>query len=111
MATSTLGICPKCKGYLLLEKDEHGLYQQCLQCGYIHDLETITLIDEPIDEPEAEEEKETEAPYRVNRRYSQDVSQNMPRLFEFSHRTALAEPLDLQVILDALHKRHQENRQ
>jgi hypothetical protein len=100
--------CPKCKGRLLLEKDNYGSYQQCLQCGFIHDLETITWIDEPIDEPQAEEDKEAVAPYRVTRRHSQDISQNTPRLFESSHSTALADPLDFQLILDALHKRHQD---
>jgi hypothetical protein len=111
VAISRLESCPKCKGRLLLEKDNYGSYQQCLQCGYIHDLETITWIDEPINDPQAEEEKEAVAPYRVTRRHSQDISQNTPRLFESSHSTALADPLDLQIILDALHKRYQDQAQ
>lgn len=103
--------CPKCKGRLLLEKDNYGSYQQCLQCGFIHDLETITWIDEPIAEPQAEEENEAVAPYRVPIKGTRDVSQKIPRLFESSRSTALANPLDLQLILDALHKRHRDKTQ
>jgi len=54
---SPLGGCPKCKGFLMLEKDMHGLYQQCLQCGYVHELETNAWTDER----QAEEEMNSEA--------------------------------------------------
>lgn len=57
MRISTLGGCPKCKGFLMLEKDMHGLYQQCLQCGYIRDLVTV----DSIDEQEVAEEMDSEA--------------------------------------------------
>jgi len=33
--------CPRCKGNVLLDKDQHGWYEQCLQCGYIRDLKSI----------------------------------------------------------------------
>ena len=58
MRISPLGGCPKCKGFLMLEKDMHGLYQQCLQCGYVHELETIAWTDVR----QAEEEINGEAP-------------------------------------------------
>jgi len=54
---SPLGGCPKCKGFLMLEKDMHGLYQECLQCGYVHELETNAWTDER----QAEEEMNGEA--------------------------------------------------
>ncbi|MCX6013180.1 MAG: hypothetical protein NTV30_07190 [Chloroflexi bacterium] len=31
--------CPKCKGDMFIEKDMFGWYEQCLQCGYLHDLD------------------------------------------------------------------------
>jgi hypothetical protein len=31
--------CPKCSGSMYLDKDEHGPYEECLQCGYLLDLE------------------------------------------------------------------------
>jgi hypothetical protein len=107
VAIPRLDSCPKCKGQLLLEKDNYGLYQQCLQCGYLHDLQAFPVIDEQ----RIEEEKEVVDPYRVTRRYSQDISQNTPRLFESSRSIALAKPLDLQLILDALRKRRRDNAQ
>ncbi|MFH1002885.1 MAG: hypothetical protein V1780_01920 [Chloroflexota bacterium] len=30
--------CPRCYGDLLVDRDEHGWYEQCIQCGYQHDL-------------------------------------------------------------------------
>ena len=31
--------CPKCKGDLVLDKDHCSWNEQCLQCGYLRDLE------------------------------------------------------------------------
>ena len=104
MAIPRLDICPKCKGRLLLEKDNYGLYQQCLQCGYIHDLQTFPVLGSE----KIEDEKELAGSHHVPAKGTRDISQNTPRVFESSHSTALANPLDFQLILDALHKRHQD---
>ena len=32
--------CPKCDGDLFVDWDMNGWYVQCLQCGYLSDLET-----------------------------------------------------------------------
>ena len=37
-------ICPRCTGNVLLDKDQYGWYEQCLQCGYLRDLETIVAV-------------------------------------------------------------------
>lgn len=34
-------VCPKCGGKILIDKDIHGWYEQCLQCSYMRDLVTI----------------------------------------------------------------------
>ena len=26
--------CPRCKGDMVVDKDQHGHYMECLQCGY-----------------------------------------------------------------------------
>jgi hypothetical protein len=52
---SRLERCPKCKGYIMLQKDSYGLYEQCLQCGYTHDLLTFAEA-----EQRRAEEKELE---------------------------------------------------
>ena len=31
-------VCPKCGGKILIDKDHHGWYEQCLQCSYMRDL-------------------------------------------------------------------------
>jgi len=31
--------CPRCKGDIMLERDRWGWYEQCIQCGYLRDLE------------------------------------------------------------------------
>jgi len=41
-----LNSCPKCKGDMVLgNKDQYGWYEQCLQCGYLRDLETIVQVE------------------------------------------------------------------
>jgi ssDNA-binding Zn-finger/Zn-ribbon topoisomerase 1 len=40
-----LNSCPKCKGDVILgNKDQYGWYEQCLQCGYLRDLEVIVQV-------------------------------------------------------------------
>lgn len=31
--------CPKCGGSVYLDSDQFGWYEQCLQCGFISDLD------------------------------------------------------------------------
>lgn len=33
--------CPKCDGDLYVDWDMNGWYVQCLQCGYLSDLDSI----------------------------------------------------------------------
>ena len=42
-----LKACPKCKGDLQLDRDEHGWYEQCIQCGYMRDLQRRNVIPLP----------------------------------------------------------------
>jgi ribosomal protein S27AE len=40
--------CPKCGGDVFIDRDWNGWYEQCLQCGYIHDMETLVEVkDQP----------------------------------------------------------------
>ncbi len=32
--------CPRCHGDIVLEGDRHGAYEECLQCGYVRELES-----------------------------------------------------------------------
>jgi Zn ribbon nucleic-acid-binding protein len=35
--------CPKCKtGDLAIDRDHHGWYEYCIQCGYVSDLISVT---------------------------------------------------------------------
>jgi DNA-directed RNA polymerase subunit RPC12/RpoP len=36
--------CPRCKGDILVDRDQHGWYEWCLQCGYRHDLIHIIKV-------------------------------------------------------------------
>ena len=33
--------CPRCGGDTFIEKDEHGWYEECLQCGYHGELKEV----------------------------------------------------------------------
>ncbi len=37
--TLNLKACPRCKGDLYIASDMYGDYAQCVQCGYMKDLE------------------------------------------------------------------------
>ena len=30
--------CPRCQGDLYSDRDAHGAFRQCLQCGFVQDL-------------------------------------------------------------------------
>ena len=55
---SRLDRCPKCKGYVMLQKDNYGWYEECLQCGYVHDLLTVA----EAEQRQAEEKKSEVVP-------------------------------------------------
>lgn len=38
--------CPKCGGDVFVDRDISGWYEQCLQCGYLHDLNSIEEVKE-----------------------------------------------------------------
>lgn len=40
--------CPKCGGNVYLDRDYHGWYEQCLQCSYTRDLESIVALQEMV---------------------------------------------------------------
>ena len=46
--------CPRCKGDVSLDWDYYGWYEQCLQCGYIHDLVSIAELEERLTPEERE---------------------------------------------------------
>ncbi len=33
--------CPRCRGYIVIDRDVDGWYEMCLQCGYLRDLKSI----------------------------------------------------------------------
>ena len=36
--------CPKCGGNILLNSDEHGWYEHCLQCSFTRDLASVVEV-------------------------------------------------------------------
>jgi len=38
--------CPKCKGAVRVDRDEHGWYEYCLHCGHMRDLESLLVEDQ-----------------------------------------------------------------
>ena len=46
--------CPKCRGDMYLEQDNYGRYRQCLQCGFIHDLDAPAPMIAQVQEVDAE---------------------------------------------------------
>ena len=46
--------CPKCSGDLYVDYDLNGWYEQCLQCGYTHDLPLVLEIKKQANENKRE---------------------------------------------------------
>jgi hypothetical protein len=87
------------------EKDRYGLYEQCMQCGYIHDLQTVGCVDKL----QAEEQREEEDAQYVSAESSNDEPQNTLQLTEYSHIEDLTVPPNVQLILNYLLKERQNN--
>ena len=39
-----LKACPRCRGDLALTEDSYGRFLECLQCGYLRDVEEPGLV-------------------------------------------------------------------
>ncbi len=39
--------CPRCKGDVQVDRDEWGWYEQCLQCGYLGNLQNMVEVEQP----------------------------------------------------------------
>ena len=35
--------CPRCKGDIFIDQETDGWYEHCLLCGYVREIETVTL--------------------------------------------------------------------
>ena len=38
--------CPRCKGDIVVERDHWGWYEECIQCGYLRDLQSVVKVKE-----------------------------------------------------------------
>lgn len=47
--------CRRCKGALVIEKDVYGWYEECIQCGYMHNI-NMEKTPVPEDLPYCEED-------------------------------------------------------
>ena len=43
-----LKACPRCRGDIHVNRDMYGSYRQCLQCGYMKDLESPNRLLESL---------------------------------------------------------------
>jgi len=102
MTISGLEGCPKCKGFLMLEKDTHGLYEQCLQCGYTHDL---PKADKPSVK-QVEHKEEVAASWGASLNGSNDFPQTIPQPPEYYALQTIPASTNWRFILNYLHERH-----
>ena len=38
--------CPRCKGRIYIDRDEHGWFVECITCGYMRDLHKVVVTKE-----------------------------------------------------------------
>lgn len=53
--------CPKCGGNIYLDRDSYGWYEECLQCSYTRDLETIVEVPEEPEQIKVKAKRKTKA--------------------------------------------------
>jgi len=44
MAVWKLKSCPRCNGDLFIQRETDGWYEECLLCGYQHDVSNIVSV-------------------------------------------------------------------
>jgi len=98
MTISRLEGCPKCKGFLMLEKDAHGFYEQCLQCGYSHDLPKVGKPNVK----QAEHKEEVGASWCASLNGSNDIPQSMSQSPEYYNLQTIPANNNLRSILNYL---------
>jgi len=101
--TSRADRCPKCKGYLILERDNYGLYKQCLQCGFIHDLSTV----DHVSKQQAEEQKQIQACLYATHNNSVEALNNEDESIESDSDRTIPTNIDMPLILNSLRERVQ----
>lgn len=87
----------------MLENDNYGLYQQCLHCGYIHDLQTV----DRLHKKQAKQKREKQAAQHVASEISDNEVRATPQLAGYSQTEYLTFPPSLQSILNRLLKERQ----
>jgi len=40
--------CPRCKGDVVVELDQFGWYEECIQCGYLHDMQNVVEVKQQV---------------------------------------------------------------
>lgn len=50
-----LKACPKCKGDMLVEKDSHGQYEWCLQCGCHLEIKSVPELSRRLEDKVTDE--------------------------------------------------------
>jgi hypothetical protein len=64
--------CKKCQGTLILDKDEFGWYEECMQCGYSRDLPmdvpfAVDLTEAPIPVPIVADDQVVKEKWKLNK--------------------------------------------
>lgn len=54
--------CPRCNGDVLLDRDQYGWYEQCLQCGYLSDMQNVIEVQQQP--PQEEKKQELSRPHK-----------------------------------------------
>ena len=48
MGTWKLKSCPRCRGDMFIDRDTYGWYEECMQCGFHNELESMVEFSEKL---------------------------------------------------------------
>lgn len=57
--------CPRCGGDIGVDKDQHGWYESCIQCGYLKDLVIVGMGQVRDEIPVGKKYRKRDYPRRV----------------------------------------------
>lgn len=87
--------CPKCNGRVMIDQDEYGWYEYCMQCGHMRDVTGL------VEAPEQHYEREKREPASMDKQTTKVSTFSHQPLIQEGILQSLSRTEDIQVISQA----------
>ena len=87
--------CPKCNGHVMMDQDEYGWYEYCMQCGHMRDVTGL------VEAPQQHYEREKRQPASMDKQTTKVSTFSYQPLIQEGILQSLSRTEDIQVISQA----------